>query len=62
MDLKKRQLDFVEKKRVSGVRSLENICFDFLFKHCKLSYFTEEEEELRLQLYCLVDEFLTASE
>ena len=45
---------------MSMVKSLEDLCLDFLLKSSNICYFTDEEKEgYKLFLYCQVDEILT---
>ena len=45
---------------MSMLKSLEDLCLDFLLKSCNICYFTDEEKEgYKLFLYCQVDEILT---
>ena len=41
------------------VKSLENICLDFLLKSWDLDCFIKKPIKIKISLYCLLDEFLT---
>ena len=41
------------------VKSLENICLDFLLKSCDLDYFIQKPIQIKVSFYCLLDKFIT---
>lgn len=42
------------------MKTLEEICLDFLIGKCKSEYFFEESPGYTISMYCLIDEFLVS--
>ena len=60
MDLSKKQFVFIlALSRKISVKRLDDVCKDFLFKRYNVEYFIERPADLKISVYCLIDEFFT---